>query len=143
VVTLATGAPAARPVGTTRPPLPPGLRLPYDPNGREWRKPPRPAGVASAAPADASVGGAPPEPGSGPASYAFPVFPAVLTPERPPLLGKVAPCLQPQAVPSAVRSWLVGRNAALVAADWPHVRDVFEAAPPRDASVAGFSLLSG
>jgi len=31
------------------------MRLPYDPNGREWRKPPRPAGAAAAAGAGAGA----------------------------------------------------------------------------------------
>jgi len=127
VATRETGAATVRPIGATRPPLPPGPRLPYDPYGREWRKPPRPAEAAATAPLVADGGGVPAPPGPGPAS------PGVLPHERPPFLGQVASALPPRAGPFGVRTWLVGRNSTLAAAYWPHVRHAFEAAHPLDA----------
>jgi len=124
--------PVARPVGSTRPSLPPGLRIPYNLKMRERRKPPRPAGAASAAPAVANVCGSPPSPGSGPAGPAVPDIPP---PDLPSLLGQIASALPARAMPTAVRDWLLRREAALSAVDWPHDRDAFEAAHPRDAPI--------
>jgi len=107
-----------------RPPVLPGLRLPLDPNGREWRKPPRPAGAATTASAGGKVATSlVPAASAGPAS-SLGGGPAVVPEERPPLLGQAASALPPRPAPPAVRAWLAPLGATAATADWPLVSDV-------------------
>jgi len=41
------GSTVRRPAVPVRPSVPPGMQLSYDPTGREWRQPPRSAGVVA------------------------------------------------------------------------------------------------
>ena len=113
----ATPGPAGHlPAVPARPAEPPGMRLPYDPNGREWRKPPRPAGLVAAA----RVGGgdaAPPGPvpGSDLASSLI-GSPAVVPVESRLTLGQDALALPPRPVAPAVREWLALLGAAVATA---------------------------
>jgi len=120
----------------TTPPLPPGLRLPSDPDGREWRKPPRSAGAAAAtsgggesaaSPASAVGSGTTPAQGG---------IPAVASADRPPLLGQVTPALPSRQASLAVRSCRALLGPAVVVDYWPLVSDVFRSAHPRDANGA-------
>jgi len=135
--TPATPGPTrARPPVPTRPTLPPGLRLPYDPNGREWRKPPRSAGSAAAT---SGGGGSAASPASAVGSGTTPAqggAPAVASADRPPLLGQVTPVLPSRPAPPAVRSWLAPLGPAVAAEDWPLFSDVFRYAHPQDANGA-------
>ena len=120
-----SGPTGRRPAVPVCPPMPPGMRLPYGPNGREWRKPPRPAGVVAEAGAGAEAATSPasgaatdpaPAPGGGPASAPE---------ERPPLLVQAAPALPPRPVPP---------GPPVATADWPLVSDVFQPAHPQDVN---------
>jgi len=112
--TPATSGPTrARPPVPARPTLPPGLRLPYDPNCREWWKPPRQAGAAAAtsggvgsaaSPAAAEGSGTTPAQGG---------VPAVASADRPPLLRQAAPFLPMRPASPAVRSWLAPLGPAV------------------------------
>jgi len=93
-----------RPAVPVRPSVPLGLRLPYDPNGRPWRRSPRPAGVVAEAGAGAEAAtspasGAATDPASAPGGG-----PASAPEKRPTLLGQAAPALPPLSVPPAVRA---------------------------------------
>jgi len=132
--TPATPGPTrARPPIAARPLLPPGLQLPYDPNGREWRKPLRPTSAAAAtsgeggaATPQASAGGAGPAPAPGGG-------PAVVPGDRPPLLGQAAPVLPPRPAPPAFREWLAPLGPVVAAADRPLVSNVFRSSHLQDA----------
>jgi len=135
--TPATPGPTrAWPPVPARPTLPPGFRLPYDPNGLEWRKPPRQAGAAAAtsggvgpAASPAAAGGSGPTPAQG-------GVPAVASVERPPLLGQAAPVLPSRPAAPAVRSWLVPLGPSVAEDDWPLVSDVFRSVYPQDVTGA-------
>jgi len=132
----ASGPPGRRPTVPVCPSVPPGMRLPYDPNGREWRKPFRPAGAAAAASAGAeSAACLAPEAGPGPSASSS-GFPAVVPEERLPLFGHSAPALPRRPAPSAVRAWLAPLGTAVASADWLLVSDVFLQAHPHDAGEA-------
>jgi len=131
-----TGPTRARPPVPARPTLPPDLRLPYDPNGREWRKPPRQAGAAAAtsggvgsavSPAAARGSGTTPAQGG---------VPAVASAYRPPFLEQAAPVLPLRPASPAVRSWLAPLGPAVAADDWPLVSDVFRSVHPQDVNGA-------
>jgi len=125
-----------RPTVPVRPSVPPDMRLPYDPNGRECRKPPRPAGAAAAASAGAETAAClAPVVGPGPAPSPS-GGPAVVPEERPSLLGQSAPALPPRPAPPAVRAWLAPLGPTVASADWPLVSDVFLPAYPHDAGEA-------
>jgi len=112
------------------------MRLPYDPNGRECRKPPRPAGAAAAASAGAETAAClAPVVGPGPAPSPS-GGPAVVPEERPSLLGQSAPALPPRPAPPAVRAWLAPLGPTVASADWPLVSDVFLPAHSHDAGEA-------
>jgi len=130
------GPTRARPPVPARPTLPPGLQLPYDPNGREWRKPPRAAGAAAAT---SGGGGSAASPASAVGSGTTPAqggVPAVASADRPPLLGQVTPVLLSRPASLVVRSWLAPLGPAVAADDWPLVSDVFRSAHPQDANGA-------
>jgi len=132
----ASGPPGRRPTVPVRPSVPPGMLLPYDSNGRESRKPPRPAGAAATASAGAeSAACLAPAAGPGPAASSS-GGPAVVPEERPPLLGQSAPALPPCPAPPAVRAWLAPLGPAVASADWPLVSDDFLPAHPQDAGEA-------
>jgi len=98
------GPTRARPPVPARPTLPPGLRLPYDANGREWRRPPRQAGAAAATSGGAGSA-APPAASGGPGTTpAQAGVPAVASADRPPLLGQAAPALPSRPVSVAPQS---------------------------------------
>jgi len=123
------------PAVLARPLLRPGLRLPSDRNGREWRELPHPAvtadatgGGGGAATFLASAADAGPAPSSGGG-------PAVVPQECPPLLGQAAPALLPRPAPPAVRAWLAPLGPVAAAANWPLVSDVsFRSAHHQDAN---------
>ena len=126
----------ARPPVPARTTWPPGLRLPYNPNGREWRKPPHPAGAAGATsgrggsaayPASAVGTGTTPAQGGGP---------AVASADRPPLLSQATPVLRPGPAPPTFRAWLTPLGPAVAADEWLLVSDIFRSAHPRDANGA-------
>jgi len=136
VATPASGPPGCRPTVPVRPSLPRGMRLPYDPNGREWRKPLRPAGAAAAASAGAeSAACLAPAAGPSPAA-SFSGGPAVVPEERPPFLRQSAPALPPRLAPPAVRAWLAPLGPAVAFADWPLVSEIFLPARPHEAGEA-------
>jgi len=131
-----SGPPGRRLAVPVRPPVPPGMRLPYDPNGREWRKPPHPEGAVAVAGTAAEAAMSPPlviaagpvpVPGGGSRSA-----PA----ELPPLLGQAAAALRPRPVPPAVRAWLAPLGPAIATADWPLVSDVFHLAHTQETNGA-------
>ena len=143
--TIAAPAPAtpetpgpkrARPPIPARLTLPPGFLLPYDPNGRDWRKPPRPAGAAAAT---SGGGGSAASPASAQGTGTTPAHgggPAVASADRPPLLGRASPDLPSRPAPPAFRAWLAPLGPAVAADDWPLVSDVFRSARPQDANGA-------
>jgi len=112
------------------------MRLPYDPTGREWRKPPRPVGAAAAASAGAETAaclGCVAGPGPAPSSSGGP---AVVPEDRPPLLGQLGSAHPPRPAPPAVRASLAPLGPTVASADWPLVSDVFLPAHPHDAGEA-------
>jgi len=130
------GPTRARPPVPARPTLPPGLRLQYDPNGREWRTPPRSAGAAAAT---SGGGGAAASLASAVRTSTTPAQgggPAVASADRPPLLGQATPVLPSRPAPPAVRSWLAPLGPAVAADDWPLVSDVFRSAHSQDVNGA-------
>ena len=129
--TQATPGPTrARPPIPARPTLPPGLRLPYDPNRREWRMVGAAAatsggGGAAASAASAVGAGTSPARGRGP---------TVASEERPPLLGQAAPVLPLRPAPNAVQAWLASLGPAVAADDWLLVSDVCRSAHSQHAN---------
>ena len=128
------GQTRARPHMSACPSWPPGLRLRYDPNGREWRISSHPAGAAAAAsggggaatlPASAGGAGPAPDPGGGP---------AVVSEARQPLLGQAAPALPPRPSSPAVLAWLAPLIPVVVATDWLLVSNVSLSTNPQDAN---------
>ena len=112
------------------------MRLQYDPNGREWRKPPRPVGAvvvagpgakATTSPVPVIEAGPVPAPSGGPAS---------VPDELPPLLGQAAPALPPRLAPTAVRAGLAPLRPPVATAAWPLVSDVLQPAHPQDTGGA-------
>jgi len=135
--TPATPGPTrARPPVPARPTLPPGLRLPYDPNSREWGRPP-PQAVAAAATSGGVGAAAPPAAARG--SGATPAqggVPVVASADWPPLLGQAAPALSSRPASPAFRSWLARLGRAVAVDDWPLVSDVFRSVHPQDVNGA-------
>jgi len=124
--TPATPGPTrARPPVPARPTFPPGLRLPYDPDGREWRKRPRQAGAAAATSGGTGPAASPAAAGGSGTTPAQGGVPAVASVERPPLLGQADPVLPLRPASPAVRAWLAPLGPAVAADDWPLVSDVF------------------
>jgi len=134
LATPATPRPRARPPVPARPTLPPGLRLPYDPNGREWRRPPRQAGAAAATSGCVGSAASPTAAGGSGSTPAYGGVPAVASVDRPPLLGQAAPVLPLQPAAPAVRLWLAPLGPAVAAEDWPLVNDVFRSVHPQDVN---------
>jgi len=125
-----SGLTRARPPVPARPTLPPGLRLPYDPNSREWRKPPRQAGAAAAKSGGVGFAPSPAAAGSSGTTSAQGGLPAVASVDRPLLLGQAAPVLPLRPASPAGRSWLAPLGPAVSADDWPLVSDVFRYVHP-------------
>ena len=119
-----------------RPSVPPGMRLPHDPNGWEWLEPPRPAGVIAEAGAGAEVGTSRASnaatdrvlaPGGGQASAPE---------ERTPLLEQAHPALPALSVPPAVLALLAPMGPPVDTADWPRASDVLQPAQLQDVTGA-------
>jgi len=130
------GTTRARPPVSARPTLPPGMRLPYDPNGREWRKPPRQAGAAAAASGGVGSAASPAAAGASGTTPAQGGVPALALADRPPLLGQAAPVLPLLPTSPAVRSWLASLGPPVAADDWPLISDVFRSVHSQDVNGA-------
>jgi len=130
------GPTRTRPPFPARPALPPGLRLPYDPSGRQWQKPPRQARAAAATSGGVGAAAPPAAAGGSNATPAQGGAPVVASADRPPLLGQAAPAHPSRPASAAVRSWLAPLAPAKAEDDWPLISDVSRSVHPQDVNGA-------